>query len=720
MSPDSRNSPLGALCLTMEELVKRNPDAAGILLDTLKTAVYLRDSASGALYGNQSYHQLLAQADQATACSAKEQNQQSEHIDARALAEGRPLLDQEELWASPQGKQSLLVSRFPQERLILGYVEHLDTSTQERQFLQRAIEDARCLLWQATVREWPWDETMSPDVVRLSPEKNTVLHWSLRVIAPDAVQRWLPLSQNKNEAFQDTLYFARNNEERRHGDQLAMEAIRDGLSHYSQEFALSLPDNTLVWLGETVTIEQVAEDTWHLVGIATDITQRKLSELQLAHQANHDTLTGLPNRRYLLETIGQLSPAAKCKSALLFLDLDNFKHINDSLGHTFGDTVLVALATRLTEVVGKRGLLARLGGDEFTILMPHVCDTAEVEALAQRLIIALEVPLSVGERMLTLSGSIGVAMADSPDATELLRKADTAMYHAKNSGKGRWAQFTAAMDERVMRRFEIETALRHAIQHQEISLCFQPIVSLRTGELYSFEALVRWQLPNGSFIPPSSFIPLAEETGLILPLGALILQQACEQGRRLRNTFPNIPIRMNVNISEKQFHLPSFVEQVKAVLRETGFPAPALCLELTESVLLRDAEGCAKKIHALEKLGIQLALDDFGTGYSSLAYLSQLPVQGLKIDAHFIQGLTSSSREKVAQNVAIIRAILGLAYTFELAVTAEGIEDEEQRRRVEALGVSYGQGYLFARPLTFSDVEAYLEEHSQQPRLRAA
>ncbi|MBB6050925.1 putative bifunctional diguanylate cyclase/phosphodiesterase [Armatimonas rosea] len=708
------------LCLSTAELIEHHPHAAGILLDKLSTAVYLRDSETGSLYGNQSYHQLLEQAELARECSSEEQDQLSALIDARALAEGRPLLDQEELWASPQGKQSLLVSRFPQNRLLLGYIQHLDTSTQERQFLQRAIEDARCLLWQATVREWPWDETIAPDAIRLSPEKDTVLHWSLRVIAPDAVRRWLPLPNNQNEAFQDTLYFARSESERRRGDQLAMEAIRDNLSHYSQEFSLSLPDKTVVWLSETVTVERLTDDTWHLVGIATDITQRKESELQLAHQANHDPLTGLANRRHLLDTIAQLTPHKECQAALLFLDLDNFKHINDSLGHVFGDSVLVALAERLQEVVPESGLLARLGGDEFTVLLPEICDTDQVDLLARRLLTSLEAPLAVGERMLTLSGSIGVALTDLPDAEELLRKADTAMYHAKNTGKGRWAQFDTSMDERVMRRFEIESALRRAIQNQEISLSFQPIVSLRTGELHSFEALARWQLPSGSFIPPSSFIPLAEETGLIIPLGAMILQQACEQGRKLRDAFPMIPIRMNVNISEKQFQLPYFVDQVTRVLRETGFPAPALCLELTESVLLGDSEGCAKKIRALEKLGIQLTLDDFGTGYSSLSYLSQLPVQGLKIDAHFIQGLTSSSREKVAQNVAIIRAILGLAYTFELSVTAEGIEDEEQRRRVESLGVTFGQGYLFARPLSYTDVEAYLEEHALPSVAQAA
>jgi EAL domain-containing protein (putative c-di-GMP-specific phosphodiesterase class I) len=315
---------------------------------------------------------------------------------------------------------------------------------------------------------------------------------------------------------------------------------------------------------------------------------------------------------------------------------------------------------------------------------------------------------------LTLSGSIGTALTDTPNATELLRRADTAMYHAKSMGKGRWAPFDAVMDARVLRRFDIETALRRAIQVGEIHLSYQPIVSLRTGEIYAFEALARWQLPNGTAVSPSSFIPLAEETGLILPLGKRLLQQACQQGRQLRDQFPDVPIRMNVNISEKQFHLPDFVEQVKGVLRETGFPAPALCLELTESILLRDAEACAQKIRTLERLGIQLALDDFGTGYSSLAYLSQLPVQGVKIDAHFVQGLTRGSREKVEQNVAIIRAILGLAYTFELTVTAEGIEDEEQRRRVEALGVSYGQGYHFAHPLSSSEVEAYLAKKSHQ------
>ncbi len=572
------------------------------------------------------------------------------------------------------------------------------------------------------MREWPWEEGIALHSPSFNAEKNTVLHWSLRIIAPEAVRRWLPLSYNETEAFQDTLYFARTLEDRQRGDLLALQAISEGHGHYSQEFPINLPSGDALWLSETVTIVQVTEDTWHLMGIGIDITSRKTHELQLAHQANHDPLTGLANRRLLFDAINRIPSHSSYKTALLFLDLDNFKNINDSLGHTFGDAVLIALAKRLQAIVGQKGLLARLGGDEFTVLLPQVHKKEEVGLLAQSLLTSLETPLLVEDRMLTLSGSIGTAMTAPPDAAELLRQADTAMYHVKGQGKGHWAAFDATMDERVVRRFDIETALRHAIQAEEISLSYQPIISLRTNDVYSFEALARWRLPNGSSVAPSSFIPLAEETGLILPLGALILQQACEQGRQLRDQFPHLPVRMNVNISEKQFHLPDFVDQVKRTLQETGFPAPALSLELTESVLLRDAEGCAKKIRALEKLGIQFSLDDFGTGYSSLAYLSQLPVHGVKIDAHFVQGLTSGNREKVAQNVAIIRAILGIAYTFELSVTAEGIEDEEQRRRVEALGVGYGQGYHFARPLNYSDTQAYLAELSYctQPLQNAA
>ena len=443
--------------------------------------------------------------------------------------------------------------------------------------------------------------------------------------------------------------------------------------------------------------------------LAGALRQRRAEE-RLTHQALHDPLTGLPNRALVADRLDHaLARAARSgdHTAVLLVDLDNFKAVNDSLGHGAGDELLVAVAERFRGCIRPGDTVARLGGDEFVILLE---ETFELEALAvaERVLDALRQPLVLADRPVVVGASVGVATSRQAGGSDaLVRNADLAMYAAKGAGKGRVEVFHAGMHEAVLARLELEADLRAALpgalEGGQFRLLYQPKVSLDTKQVTGVEALVRWEHPERGTVSPLEFIPLAEETGLIVPIGAWVLEEACRQGARWRQARPDSPaFVVSVNVSARQFG-PGLVETVRAALASTGFDARALCLEVTESVVMADVEASVAILRALKGLGVRISLDDFGTGYSSLTYLKQFPLDELKVDKSFVDGLGTD-----AQDGAIVAAIMGMAHALDLSVVGEGVESPAQLAALRALGCESAQGFYFARPRPPDDIESLL------------
>lgn len=448
----------------------------------------------------------------------------------------------------------------------------------------------------------------------------------------------------------------------------------------------------------------------YLCSFIRDITERKATEEQLRYQALHDTLTDLPNRTLLLELLEhamlrvQRDPSRRL--AVLFLDLDNFKVINDSLGHLDGDHLLTLTVQRLKACLRASDTIARFGGDEFVILQEELDHPEDALALATRLQQALTIPFYINDHELLTSASIGIVISSGEyqHPAHLLRDADTAMYQAKAQGPGHYAIFDTAMHSSVVQRLDTENALRHAIDQQQLRLHYQPIVSLATGRVAGFEALVRWQHPQRGLIPPSEFIPIAEETGLIIPLGWWVLREACTQMCRWRTEFPKLqPLTIGVNLSSKTFMRSDVVEQIHQILQETGLDAASLKLEITENVMMDYVETTITTLTRLRNLGVKLCIDDFGTGYSSLRYLHRFPIQTLKIDRSFVRSLQIDD-----ESTAITQSILMLGHMLRKEIIAEGIETPEQLRYLQNLHCEYGQGYLFSRPVDGATAATFL------------
>jgi diguanylate cyclase (GGDEF)-like protein/PAS domain S-box-containing protein len=460
--------------------------------------------------------------------------------------------------------------------------------------------------------------------------------------------------------------------------------------------------------------------------VARDITERKRIEEQLQYDAFHDALTGLPNRALFLDRLGRAIERAhrhpEDRFAVLFLDLDRFKVINDSLGHTFGDHLLVAFARRLEGLLRSADTAARLGGDEFVILLEELSDPDDAASVANRLREELRIPFALGIHRLVISASIGIVQngAIYTRPMEILRDADIAMYRAKALGKDRYEIFDSALRESAINRLEMEGELRSALEQHEFRLHYQPIRALETGRLIGFEALLRWSSPTRGLVAPADFIPLAEETGLIIPIGAWVLRQACRQARQWQQLFPSDPpLAINVNLSGRQFAHPHLLEEIQAALSETGLDPASLRLEITESAFMQDLTYASQVLLELRKLGVKLQIDDFGTGYSSLAYLQKLPIHTIKIDRSFVAQLgvnpadtieSSDGSFLVSENgVEIVKTIVSLARGLGMEATAEGIETEEQLARLIDLQCPNGQGFLLATPLEPAAVEAMLE-----------
>jgi diguanylate cyclase (GGDEF)-like protein/PAS domain S-box-containing protein len=541
-----------------------------------------------------------------------------------------------------------------------------------------------------------WDWNLMTGAVYFSPRWKAMLGFGEREI-DDRLEEWLGRVHDADRE--------------RVKEEIA--AHQRGLTpHFESEHRLLHKDGSFRWmLSRGLAVHDPTGKASRMAGSQTDITERKVS----------DPLTGLPNRLLFIDRLGRLIKHSKRRKdhlfAVLFLDLDAFKMVNDSLGHLAGDQLLVGVATRLEKCLrssdtvarlGETFTVARLGGDEFTILLDDIKEPADANRAAERLMKALAPPFLLTGKEVFTSISIGIALSNTAyeEPEDMLRDADTAMYRAKSLGKARYEVFDADMRASVMARLQLETDMRRALERNEFRNVYQPIVALESGRIVGFEALMRWQHPTRGMIAPEEFIFVAEETGLIRELGWWSLREACRQMSNWRaRSEACCDLNISVNLSAKQLLQQHLVAEMKKLLGETGLPAEALKLEITESAVMADPAAAVEMLQEIKSLGIQLAIDDFGTGYSSLSYLHRFPLDTLKIDRSFISGSGEGD-----DGMEIARTIMPMAKNLRLDVVAEGVETLEQVRLLRRLQCKYAQGYFFSRPLAPEDVPPLLSE----------
>ena len=485
------------------------------------------------------------------------------------------------------------------------------------------------------------------------------------------------------------------------------------VANYQIETRYLHKDGRAVWALQSASlVRDEAGQPRHLVFQIQDVSDRKRAEEQIHHAAFHDALTGLPNRTRLADRLSLAVERARrtggYRFAVLFIDLDRFKVVNDSLGHDLGDRLLVDLSRRLEGCVRKVDTVARLGGDEFAILLDGITGPEDVTEVAERISNSLVTPFDLGGHEFSTTASIGIAYS-SPGYErheDILRDADTAMYRAKAKGKNRYEVFDAGMHARAVEALRLEAELRRAVELGEIVPFYQPVIALASDEIAGFEALARWHHPQRGLVGPADFIPLAEETGLIAPLGMSVLRQACEQLGRWDREFPDrAPLSMSVNVSARQFRQLDLAEEIRSALATAGIEPERLRLEITESALMDDAAGAVETLRQLKSIGVRLAIDDFGTGYSSLSYLHRFPIDALKVDRSFVSRMSTDRESR-----GIVKTIITLGDELGMDVVAEGVETAEHRAALAGLACEYGQGYFFSRPLTASRAAAVLRD----------
>jgi diguanylate cyclase (GGDEF)-like protein/PAS domain S-box-containing protein len=539
-----------------------------------------------------------------------------------------------------------------------------------------------------------WDWNLSANVVHFSPRWKAMLGYEEGEMG-DKPEEW----------------FDRIHDADRDRVKEEIAAHQKGLTpHFESEHRVLHKEGSFRWmLSRGVAVHDASGNVLRMAGSQTDITEGKVS----------DPLTGLPNRLLFIDRVGRLVNHSKRRKdhlfAVLFLDLDGFKMINDSMGHLIGDQLLLGVAHRLEKClratdtiarIGETFTVARLGGDEFTVLLDHIKDPNDAKRAAERMMKALAPPFILAGKEVFTSVSIGIALSNPAyeQPEDILRDADTAMYRAKSLGKARYEVFDADMRASVLARLQLETDLRHALERGEFRNFYQPIVALVSGEIAGFEALLRWQHPTRGLLGPSEFIPVAEETGLIRELGWWNLREACRQISEWRaGLIAHSNLTVSVNLSAKQFLQPNLVEDIRKLLVELALPPAALKLEITESTVMADPLAAVEMLQQIKSLGIRLAIDDFGTGYSSLSYLHRFPLDTLKIDRSFI-----SVMEEDGEGMEIARSIVPMANNLRLDVVAEGVETIQQVALLKKLQCKYGQGYYFSRPLSAEGIAALL------------
>jgi diguanylate cyclase (GGDEF)-like protein/PAS domain S-box-containing protein len=489
-------------------------------------------------------------------------------------------------------------------------------------------------------------------------------------------------------------------------DATVRHAIKQG-TDVQIDYRVVWPDGSIHWVANRAQVHRGPDGrAVRLVGVAMDISDRKIAEQRIAHMAHHDALTGLPNRVLLRDRIQQAIAHAHrngTQLAVLFIDLDRFKTINDSLGHQLGDRLLQSVASRILVCVREGDTVSRVGGDEFVIVIPAIESAADASSVASKILEVLAAAFHLHGNDLHIAASIGISLypGDGADAETLMRNADTAMYHAKDSGRANFQFFTQHMNVAAQQRLSMENALRRALENREFEVHYQPLFDLRDRSITGFEALVRWNAPDGTLVPPAQFIQAAEESGLIVPIGEHVLHEALRQARTWQAHGKRH--RICVNVSANQLSRSSYVERLRRAIQEAGIDPHLVELEVTEGVIIEGAGEAREAIDQIAALGVGIAIDDFGTGYSGLAYLKRLPIDTVKIDQSFVRDLTIDP-----DDAAIVTAIVAMARSLGVEVIAEGIETEDQLAELKRLGCHHGQGYLLARPMTAAAVAKLL------------
>lgn len=540
----------------------------------------------------------------------------------------------------------------------------------------------------------------------------------IALVSPDG--NWLKTNNALSEMFEYTEdeFLARDFQSMLHEEDLGSaliklhELITGRIPTCQAEQRYVSKSGKIVWVCWSVSTALDAErERPNLIFQIQDITDKKLAEAQLEYKASHDALTGLPNRALFMTrleaALSKVKDNPNYKVSVLFIDLDRFKIVNDSLGHQTGDELLVGIAGRLHECLRPSDLVARLGGDEFTILVEGRYEQSEVVRIAERINEKFAQPFNLSGHEIFSSASIGILHASENHKTpaDMMRDADTAMYQAKRHGKARHEVFDRDMYVAARETLQLETDLRRAIEKQAFKVFYQPIYTLSDGRLEGFEALARWEHETLGVISPAKFIPLAEELGLINTLGEQILRRACEQGKMLQANLPaDAPLSVSVNISAKQFANASLVKNIEKILRETAFDPNFLKLEITETVFLEHREKAVEMLHELSDIGVEINIDDFGTGYSNLNYLTRLPISTLKIDRSFVAPIGANG-----ENAEIVRTIVMLARNLKMRVIAEGVENETQLALLKKLNCEAAQGYYFSKPMRFDEALDFLE-----------
>jgi len=513
------------------------------------------------------------------------------------------------------------------------------------------------------------------------------------------------LGYSLDESLQQSISDFFHDGDRKVGFSLLHTILNDRLE-VKQQLRFDCQNGKVVWL----EVSAHPDRSGGASGILTDITQHKRAAAQLQYTVNHDSLTGLLNRPAFLEYLNRAIERSQqnCTQlfAVLFLDLDGFKLINDSLGHLTGDLLLIAVAHRLKGCLRATDTVARFGGDEFTILLNEVNDISDATRIGDRIHQALTQPFNLGGYEVFISTSIGIVMstAGGKHTEDFLRDADIALYKAKSQGKATYEVFDALMHEQAVEQLQLETDLRLGIEKGEFEVYYQPIISLGRQQLIGFEALLRWHHPTQGMVSPARFIPIAEETGLIVPLGWWVLRQACSQMRCWQKLYQNQSWIVSVNLSAKQVLQPDLFDRIDQILQETEFERQRLKLEITESTLMNHSEATNAKLRRLSASGIKLSIDDFGTGYSSLSYLHRFPIDTLKIDRSFISCLG-----RQGENLELVRAIMAMARSLGMDAIAEGVETAEQLRQLQKLGCQKVQGYLFSPPIPAEEIAMLLD-----------